>query len=52
LGVFLIQMRSTKGIGQRDNGVEGLLHGLGDLFGFADVRHRATPNSFEVHVRD
>lgn len=43
LRVFFIQMRSTKGIGERDNGVKGGLHGLGDPFGLADVRHRAAP---------
>jgi len=32
-------MRSTKGIGERDNGVEGCFHGLGDTFGFADGSH-------------
>jgi hypothetical protein len=32
-------MRSTKSLGERDKGVEGCLHGLGDAFGFADARH-------------
>jgi transposase len=33
-------MRVTEGIGERDNGVKGGLHGFGDPFGFADVCRR------------
>jgi hypothetical protein len=32
-------MRSTKGIGERDNGVKGCLHRLRDTFGFGDWSH-------------
>ena len=42
--------RSTKGIGKHDNGVEGYLHGLGDTFGLADLRHPGFLNAFEVNV--
>ena len=32
-------MHSTETIGQRDNSVEGLLHGFGDTFRFGDWSH-------------
>ena len=44
-------MRSTKGIGESDNGVKRLLHGLGDAFGFRDGSHPDVLWWLEVDVR-
>ena len=51
MGIFFVQMRSTKGISQRDNGVEGCFHGLGDTFGFGDSSHPDFLLVAEVDVR-